>query len=74
MPNTKIKAIKTTIFIVNPKTGTKIKAINIDKGMATATKRALLTPIKNININVTTKNPNIIVLKRLLILFLVIVL
>jgi len=53
------------MFSVNPIKYIIINVINIDKGIEIATKRALSTPIKNISTSTTTRNPRIIVLKRL---------
>ena len=64
IPNTRMNDISTTMFMVNPTKGIKIKAITMDSGMETPTKRALASPIKNIKTNTTTKNPRITVLNR----------
>jgi len=48
IPSTRIKAINTTIFMVNPTRGTNINAMTIESGMAMATKRALSIPMPNL--------------------------
>jgi len=52
-------------ILIPPEKPGIVKAIYVDKGIEIATKRALSTPIKNISTSTTTRNPRIIVLKRL---------
>jgi hypothetical protein len=42
---------------IPPKAGNATKAMNMDKGTDSATNMALVTPMKNIKINVTSINP-----------------
>ncbi|OIQ69165.1 hypothetical protein GALL_492360 [mine drainage metagenome] len=64
IPNASRNEKSTIIFSVNPMAGISKKAIKQESGTESATKTALVLPIKNIRITVTKINPIMMVLIR----------